>query len=98
MASTESLLRVDDLRVTYASRQPGGEDVHAVRGIDLSVERGSVLALVGESGCGKSATAFSLTGLLPANARVEGSATFEDTTSWPSTNVSSAVSGATGSA
>lgn len=73
MASTESLLQVSDLKVTYPARQPGADPVRAVRGIDLTVKRGSVLALVGESGCGKSATAFSLMSLLPASALVEGS-------------------------
>jgi len=47
----------------------------AVGDVSLTVSRGQVLALVGESGSGKSVTAMSLLGLLPRNARVEGSAT-----------------------
>ncbi|MGH7155294.1 MAG: ATP-binding cassette domain-containing protein, partial [Acetobacteraceae bacterium] len=42
--------------------------VHAVRGIDLSVERGETHCLVGESGCGKSISALAVMGLLPRGA------------------------------
>jgi peptide/nickel transport system ATP-binding protein len=49
-----------------------------VNGVSFSLERGETLALVGESGCGKSATAMSLTRLLPAGAaRVSGSIRFQ---------------------
>jgi len=44
--------------------------LHAVRGIDLQVERGEMLCLVGESGCGKSMTSLALMGLLPRRARL----------------------------
>jgi peptide/nickel transport system ATP-binding protein len=60
------LLDVSGLHVTF----PGG--VRAVRGADFSLSPGEVLAVVGESGAGKSATALAITGLLPS-ARVEGS-------------------------
>ena len=55
------LLQIENLRVTFKSRR--GE-VHAVRGIDLSINEGETLALVGESGCGKSMTALSIMGLI----------------------------------
>ncbi len=46
-----ALLDVRDLRIDI----PLGDDtLHAVRGLDLQVERGEMLCLVGESGCGKS--------------------------------------------
>ena len=41
-----------------------------VDGISLSVETGRILAIVGESGCGKSLTALSVLGLLPSAAKV----------------------------
>ena len=43
--------------------------LHAVRGVDLTVERGETVCLVGESGCGKSMTSLALMDLLPAAAR-----------------------------
>ena len=50
------------LRTTFASER--GE-VRAVDGVDLSLERGRTLGIVGESGCGKSVTALSIMGLVP---------------------------------
>ena len=62
------LLEVKNLSVTYAS--PRG-DVQAVRGVSFSVRPGEVLAVVGESGCGKSAMCRAILHLLPGSARVE---------------------------
>ena len=50
------------MRTLFASER--GE-VHAVDGVDLSLERGRTLGIVGESGCGKSVTALSIMGLVP---------------------------------
>ena len=59
-----SLLAVDDLHVSF--RGEGGQpDVDAVRGASLDIGEGETVALVGESGCGKSVTALSVLGLLP---------------------------------
>ncbi|OII70101.1 ABC transporter ATP-binding protein [Streptomyces sp. CC77] len=52
----------------------GRPPVAAVTDVHLDVAAGECLALVGESGCGKSVLASALLGLLPANAEVEGSA------------------------
>lgn len=65
-----SLLSVRDLTVTFESERGM---VHAVRGVDLDLERGQTLCLVGESGSGKSATASAINGLLPPSATVTGS-------------------------
>jgi len=64
---SERVLRVESLRMYL-----GDEDtpVRAVDGIDLSIEQGETLALLGESGCGKSMTALSLMRLLPGSGRV----------------------------
>ena len=62
-------LKVEDLRVTFSA--PDGI-VKAVNGVSFSIEKGSVLCLVGESGAGKSTVALSLLGLLPESATVEG--------------------------
>jgi peptide/nickel transport system ATP-binding protein len=62
LQATKSLLEVRDLRTHFASER--GE-VRAVDGVDLSVERGRTLGIVGESGCGKSVTALSVMGLVP---------------------------------
>jgi oligopeptide/dipeptide ABC transporter ATP-binding protein len=56
-----TLLEVRDLRVSFFTDE--GE-VRAVDGVSFSIKRGETLALVGESGCGKSVTALSLAKLV----------------------------------
>jgi peptide/nickel transport system ATP-binding protein len=71
-----SVLSVAGLNVDIAT--PRGT-LHAVRDVSFRVERGETLCLVGESGCGKSMTAFALMGLLPrAATRTARSLRFED--------------------
>ncbi|WP_246080385.1 ABC transporter ATP-binding protein [Nonomuraea mesophila] len=55
------VLEIRDLHVTFTAR---GREIHAVRGVDLTIERGQTLALLGESGSGKSVTAKAVMGLL----------------------------------
>ena len=71
--ASDKVLEVEDARVIYRVR---GEDAPAVDGVSLSLERGDSLALAGESGCGKTTLALACIGLLPQNARVEGSIRF----------------------
>jgi len=57
-----SLLAVEDLRVEFDTY---GGIVQAVRGVGFSLEPGKSLAIVGESGCGKSVSVQALMGLIP---------------------------------
>jgi peptide/nickel transport system ATP-binding protein len=67
---TTPLLQVEDLHVWFDLE--GGGELHAVQGVDLSLEPGERLGLVGESGCGKTTTALAIMGLLPPSASVSG--------------------------
>jgi oligopeptide/dipeptide ABC transporter ATP-binding protein len=75
-AAAEPLLVVDDLRVRFTGR---GRTVHAVNGLSYTLAPGRTLAIIGESGSGKSVAARALMGLLPPTARVSGSARFAGT-------------------
>lgn len=72
---SEPLLQVEHLAVAF--RQDGQETL-PVREVSLSVRAGERVAVVGESGCGKSLTALSLTRLSPTDrARLSGRVLFE---------------------
>jgi len=71
---TAPLLQVQDLWVSLDTAH-GRTD--ALRGVNLSLQRGQTLGLIGESGCGKSMTALALMGLLPAGARWRGRMMFD---------------------
>ena len=69
------LLAVNDLHTYFKTRE--GE-VRAVDGVSFTIERGTMLGIVGESGCGKSVTVLSIMGLIELPGRVvEGSAVFQ---------------------
>ncbi|MDR0758929.1 MAG: ABC transporter ATP-binding protein [Treponema sp.] len=69
-----SLLEIRDLSVEIGPPRPGKKErgIPILKHIDLSMERGEVLGLVGESGCGKTMTVLALMGLLPAGGRIAG--------------------------
>ncbi|MHB1380761.1 MAG: ABC transporter ATP-binding protein [Thermoleophilia bacterium] len=72
---TAPLLQVRGLGVTY---QVNGSEMEAVRGVSFSVAAGSVLAIIGGSGAGKSSVAQALTGLHdPRNTQVVGEVMFD---------------------
>ena len=64
----ENILEVRNLSVSFES--PKGE-VQAVRDVSFSLKKGEVLAVVGESGCGKSVLCKSIMKLLPKSARIK---------------------------
>ena len=64
MASGEMLLEVSDLRLYYRTRKGA---VKAVDDVSFYIRRGETLALVGESGCGKTSIAISILRVLPRN-------------------------------
>ena len=68
------LLEVRDLQVRL---RRGDREVRAVRGVSYSVSAGSTLAIIGESGSGKTVSCRAVMGLLPATAIVTGSARLE---------------------
>ncbi len=73
---SDTLLDIRNLSV----RLPAGADrAFAVENLSLTVERGEILCIVGETGSGKSLTALSAMGLLPSNLpRADGEVLFED--------------------
>ncbi len=75
-AAADPVLRVRDLSVTF--RTEGGR-VCAVDRVSFELRRGEVVALVGESGCGKSVTAMTLAGLSAGAAQVTGSVRLDGT-------------------
>jgi oligopeptide/dipeptide ABC transporter ATP-binding protein len=68
---SNTLLEVDDLRVAFAA---GGREVRAVDGISYAVEPGRTLAIIGESGSGKTVGCRAIMGLLPRGTAISGSA------------------------
>ena len=67
------VLQVENLRVSFPVT--GGGRVYPVDGVSFGLDRGRTLALVGESGCGKSLTSLALLRLLPAPGRIEDGST-----------------------
>jgi ABC-type dipeptide/oligopeptide/nickel transport system ATPase component len=74
-ANMENLIEIENLSVSFKTY---GGSVQAVRGISLAVRPGECLAVVGESGCGKSVTAQTLLRLIPSPpAEISGRILFE---------------------
>lgn len=63
----DNLLEIEDLAVDFRTRHAS---IEAVRGISLSIPEGSTVALLGESGCGKSLTGLSILGLIDPPGRI----------------------------
>jgi len=71
-----ALLEVEDLQVTFAA---GGREIRAVAGVNYAVEPGRTLAIIGESGSGKTVGCRAIMGLLPAGTLISGSARLRGT-------------------
>jgi len=67
---SEPILTIRDLRVAY--QQTEGEDIEVVHGVSLDIRKGEIHGLIGESGSGKTQTAFAVLGLLPRGGHVSG--------------------------
>ena len=66
------LIRIQNLRVSFPSRQSPANRLRVLHGIDLDVFPDECLGLVGESGCGKSVTWLAVLGLLGQHVLIEG--------------------------
>src|SRR5690606_35457020 len=74
-AARDSVLSIENFSIDYE----GEDTVHAVKNVTLSLGRGEILGLAGESGCGKTTLAYGINRLLKPPARiVSGHATFHD--------------------
>lgn len=74
MDPNAAVLKISGLRTCLTTRK---SRLYPVDGVDLEIPRGRIVALVGESGCGKSMMANSVMGLLPQGGRVsDGSISF----------------------
>ena len=71
--ASEPLLQVKDLSISF----PRHGDVNVVDRVNFTVRPGETMALVGESGCGKSITSLAIMGLLDPRARIEGEIIFD---------------------
>ena len=77
-AGRDIALSVRDLRVAY--QQAAGSDIEVVHGVSLDIRKGEIHGLIGESGSGKTQTAFAVLGLLPRGGHVTaGSIRYEGT-------------------
>ncbi len=69
LEKTDTVLEVDDLRVYFYTEE--GE-VRAVDGVSFAMRRGRIMAIVGESGCGKSVTSYSILRLIQKPGKIMG--------------------------
>ena len=66
--SENTLLNVRDLEVNFYNNERCNK---VLRGVSFNLEKGKIMCIVGESGCGKSVTANAIMGLLPDLSRIE---------------------------
>jgi len=71
----KSLLHITGLGVRFPTRS---EDIRALDTVDLDINQGDHVAIIGESGCGKTVLGLSVMGLLPENARICGTIRYRE--------------------
>ena len=69
------LIRIAGLRVAFSTH---AEEIRAVDSVDLSIQSGDTISLIGESGCGKTVMGMAIMGLLPKNAGISGTIRYGD--------------------
>lgn len=62
----ETMVQTEDLRKTF--RRNDGQEVHAVKGVNLQINKGEIFSLLGPNGAGKTTTISMISGLLPPSA------------------------------
>ena len=79
------MITISDLRVTFTQYTRGlrRREIVALAGMDLTADRGQVVALVGASGAGKTLLAHAVLGMLPPNASESGVITYDGTVVGP---------------
>jgi len=70
-----NLISIEDLSVRFSTRS---ECIRAVETVNLDIARGDHVALIGESGCGKTVLGMAVMGLLPKNARIGGAVRYRE--------------------
>ena len=61
------VLEINDLDIKFKMQD---KKIHAIRGVDLQLKQNEILAIVGESGCGKSISAKTILGLIDTHGAV----------------------------
>ncbi|MDQ0218603.1 ABC transporter ATP-binding protein [Peribacillus cavernae] len=69
MNAVDPLLQIEDLKTYFYS---GDKVIPSVDGVSFHINKGEIVALVGESGCGKSVTSLSILGLIDSPGKIEG--------------------------
>src|ERR1043165_2393923 len=93
LAPGDNLLEVENLRISFGTERGVAK---VLDGVNLTIRRGEIMGLVGESGCGKTTLARAILGILPANAQHEaGSIRFggEDLLEMPRRRVDDQIRG-----
>lgn len=75
----DAILKVKDLGISFSQYTKGlvRSDLNVIKNVDIELNEGEILAVVGSSGSGKSLLAHAILGILPDNASVEGTITYK---------------------